>query len=437
VTAPSIVVPGATTALTRRTTLRKAFLAPWHPLVEPCWLYSLADAQRHTGVAVHHSVLNVTHHHTDVTPSFANLPEFIRRFHRDLSCSLHVLLCAERYDAPREIFDDRPTHCMRLLDAPAQASHLVYEHLNPVAAGLVARPEHMPMRTLDFSRWKAGYVEVERPPVYFSEDRPERLRLYLTPPPLLYRAFGGDLDALVHHMGRLVEDGIRALRDVRRRPPTGARALRRLHPWSEPTTLREPGGGPRPTFRSGARGIVGRRQRIDGARDTRRFRAENREARIARRDGDLERRFPYATYGMRVYHGAPVEDAPAEYAVVTRPGPTLEDVKTELAVLGPEAFREGARELVHEVRGALRDEAADIVEHDDLELCDIGLAPTVTTATRDERTPSEAHAPLVVRHRFDRRPKERPSAARLVVLRDRRRGRPPSGSSRHGSDPPV
>jgi TPR repeat protein len=42
----------------------------------------------------------------------------------------------------------------------------------------------------------AGFVEVERPSFYFGEDRPERLRLHLTPPPLLYRAFGGDLDAL-------------------------------------------------------------------------------------------------------------------------------------------------------------------------------------------------------------------------------------------------
>jgi hypothetical protein len=33
VTAAGIYVSGATTSLVRRTTLRKAFLAPWHPLV--------------------------------------------------------------------------------------------------------------------------------------------------------------------------------------------------------------------------------------------------------------------------------------------------------------------------------------------------------------------------------------------------------------------
>ena len=112
-TAPRIIVAGATMAITRRTTMRKAFLGPWHPLVEQCWLHALADAQRQTGVAVHHSTLVLSHHHTDVTPCEENLPEFLRRFHRDLSCSLHELLAKEGYDGPRELFDDRPTHLMR------------------------------------------------------------------------------------------------------------------------------------------------------------------------------------------------------------------------------------------------------------------------------------------------------------------------------------
>jgi hypothetical protein len=46
VTEPRIVVSGATTALVRRTTMRKAFLAPWDPMVEDLWLYSLAYALR-------------------------------------------------------------------------------------------------------------------------------------------------------------------------------------------------------------------------------------------------------------------------------------------------------------------------------------------------------------------------------------------------------
>ena len=237
-TAARISVRGATTALTRRTNLRKAFLAPWHPMVSAIWLYALAWAQRETGVAVHHSTLVINHHHTNVTPSDDDgLSEFTRHLHHDMSCALNTLLANERYDEPRQLFDGRPTHQLRLLDAAAQASHLVYEHLNPVAAGLVRRPGQMPVTTLDFGRWKSGPLVVERPPVFFDASRPQTLELHLTPPPLLYRAFGGDMDALVHHMSRLSEHGMRELHRARRgREPMGARALRRMHPWGEPRT---------------------------------------------------------------------------------------------------------------------------------------------------------------------------------------------------------
>jgi hypothetical protein len=272
-------------------------------------IYALGDAARETEVAVHFSGCNINHHHTDVTGTRDNLPEFTRRFHRDLSCSLHTLLCKRKYDTPRELFDDRPTHWVRLLDAPAQASRLIYDITNTVAAGLVARPEHMPMRTLDVGLWKTGYIDIARPPLYFDQSRPEIVRLYLTPPPLLYEAFGGDLDALVFHMRRLENDAIRALRGAQKRPVMGAKNVARIHPWSEPRTMREPGGNPVPTFRIGARGILGRTRRIEGACEVRAFRHAHRDTRIARRDGDLARAYPYGTYAARVYQGAPVEDA--------------------------------------------------------------------------------------------------------------------------------
>jgi len=101
-TSPRVIVAGATTAITRRTTLRKAFLGPWDPWVQQCWLYALADAQRHSGVAIHHGVLVVNHEHLTVTPSHDNLPEFVRRLHRDVSCAINTLLIAHRYDAPRD-----------------------------------------------------------------------------------------------------------------------------------------------------------------------------------------------------------------------------------------------------------------------------------------------------------------------------------------------
>jgi hypothetical protein len=75
-TATRIIVAGATTAITRRTAFRKAFLAPWHELVREIWLYSLALAQAETEVAIHHGVLVINHEHLIVTGLRDNLPEF-------------------------------------------------------------------------------------------------------------------------------------------------------------------------------------------------------------------------------------------------------------------------------------------------------------------------------------------------------------------------
>jgi hypothetical protein len=281
-TAVRIIVAGATTAITRRTTMRKAFLAPWHPGVQQAWLYALADAQRRTGVAVHHGILPITHEHLTATPEKDNLPEFTQLLHHDVSCALNTLLARERYDQPGELFDKRSAHYMRLCDAPAQSTHLVYEYLNCVAAGIVDRPEDMPGYSFDFDLWLRGHLEVPRPDFYFGKDRPEVIRLEVTPPPLLYAAFDGDMQALVYWMKRLATDGARQLRAQRKGAVLGARRVTRLHPWSEPRTLRETRGKPIPSFRIGTRGIVGQELHIQAALEVRGFRLCNREALEAR-----------------------------------------------------------------------------------------------------------------------------------------------------------
>jgi len=136
-------VSGATSAITRRCVLRKAFLAPWHPMVKDIWLYSLADAQRELTVDLNATRLAINHHHTIATPEGKVLPEFMRRVHRDTSCAINTLLAHERYDAPGEVFDDRQPHVMRLMDAPALMTQHAYDQNNCVAAGLVSRPEHI------------------------------------------------------------------------------------------------------------------------------------------------------------------------------------------------------------------------------------------------------------------------------------------------------
>lgn len=432
-TAPGIYVRGATTALTRRTVLRKAFLAPWHPLVEHFALWFLAKAQERAAVAIHASHFVVSHHHTSITPSDKDgLATFMRVFHGELSKALNALLARERYDTPREVFDDRSTHRLRLLDAAAQASHHVYEVNNTVAAGLVSNSASMPGVKLSHHHWRSGPIVVKRPPFYVDpKTNPDHMLLELSPPPELYRAFGGDMDALVHHLDRLVEHGRAQIRSARKKhaAPLGAKEVTRIHPWSEPRTLREARGRRVPTFKVGARDVAGRRVSRDAARDTKRFRALHREVRIARRDGDTTRAYPYGTYKARVHEGAPVEDGPLEGAVVTAPGATLDEVKAELAQQGADGKTnlEARHALLDEVRAAFEEEANEVVSEESVELLR-RTSHSAPPAQSDERG-------VAVRRRADPRPRDHGRPSRIVVLRDARRGRPKSTVKR-GSDPP-
>jgi hypothetical protein len=360
-----------------------------------------------------------------------------------MSCAVHTLLCRERYDAPRELFDDRSTHVMRLVDAAAQASHLVYEYTNPASAGLVKDPGDMPGRTVDFQLWKGGCIEVERPAV-FSRRRHERLVLELTPPPLLYWAFDGDMERLVYHMDRLAADSLRSIHGVRKRPVLGVKDLTRLHPWSEPRTMRETGARPVPTFRIGARGIVGHEARVHSAHEVRDFRERHRAARDARRCGDFGRPFPYGTYAMRVHHGAPTDAEPPEGAIVSMPGPLLADVKAMLAEGRHDRDRAWvcSVELLGEVRRAFVDEAQQIVEEADLDLHGPSSVRVMgVTTTQPDGEIDRKRQPAVVRHRFQKSRLSDLSDApsRLITLRDRRMGRPPSATAaeKHGIDPPA
>ena len=267
--------------------------------------------------------------------------------------------------------------------------------------------------------------------------------LEVTPPPLLYRAFGGDIDALVHHMKKAAESGIRSLRVARQGPAYGARRMRRLHPWDEPRSLRETGGQRLPSFKIGAKGIVGRQVRIDASKETSGFRRNHEDSRLARLGGDFEAEFPYGTYewGRR---GAPVQAAPPPGALVSAPGPLLVDVQAELERDRDlrTGLRQQSRLIIDEVREAFAEEAQEVVEHAGMTLSEASVVrvsvPNAADAEKGDEPGSGEHArpTVVVRHRFDRRIEQGAYAPRrVVVLRDRRRGRPAT-SGKHGDDPP-
>ena len=228
------------------------------------------------------------------------------------------------------------------------------------------------------------------------------------------------------------------------------------------------------------------------------FRKEHEEARRARKGGDFGREFPHGTYNMRVHHDAPIAEVSLG-AFVAQPGPTLEEVKQELQeqrerrerwrrqqaeaaaqqeVAGAEAAApasgdgapgggEGAsraeveqpppsrqdmiertRGLADRVKATFAEEAEVVCDCEDaayvpaeLPAEDERANPPQSSVSDDSdngRGKASTRGLVVVRHRFDRLEgdAEVAGARRLVIHRDRRKGRPAGTATRHGADPP-
>ncbi len=252
------------------------------------------------------------------------------------------------------------------------------------------------------------------------------------------RAFGGDLEALIHHMRRLSEDGIRALRDARKRAPIGAQKVQRLHPWAEPKTMAEPGGQRVPTFKIGAKGFLGYRDECQASIETSSWRKEHETCRRERLAG-RSAVFPHGTYAMRVFHGAEVA-APKADAIVAQPGPLLHEVMAELEQCQADGARDTERaQVLEQVRTAWSAEASEITAAHELDFAS-AVAPRATevnSSGSSEPADEEPRPEPEVRHRFHREHDDgRAHPRRLIVHRDRRRGRPKKKKGSGRSDPP-
>ena len=265
---------------TRRCVMRKAFLGWWDEGVDRIWVWCLAAACARCGVTVHHAVRVGSHYHLTFTVTRNNLGEFLWSLNHSMSCALNALLDERGYEAPGQIFDGRQMHVMRVLDAEAQMASLVYERLNPVEAGLADTCDGIPGVVLGPARWRAGGYEQAKPPVFFASG-PERQRLTMGPPPLLYLAFGGEVDALVHHLRKLEREGERRIRKARNgRPARTAAEVRAIDPFDEPRTGKERGRRENSVVQDRPRARREHRRRGRGAEVARDL--QSRRARMAR-----------------------------------------------------------------------------------------------------------------------------------------------------------
>ncbi|MAQ17277.1 MAG: hypothetical protein CMN30_21085 [Sandaracinus sp.] len=383
-------------------------------MVREIWLYSLADAARQTRTTVHMATLMPNHLHTDVTPSEPDLPEFAERFHTSVAKGVKRLLQMEGYDVPTSIFDGRAPHYLRLLDSGAQMSQVIYDYLNPSAAGLLANPAHMPGRALEFGAWNGDGMSIERP-VVFGSSRPAEVVLRLRPSAAVLRSFDGDVEQAIYHHRRVAREALGELRSHRSGSPLGAQKLRRLNPFDEPRTYAEPRNERIPRFRIGARGMGARQQRRQAHDELREFRRAHEAARLQRLEGHFDVEFPHGTYAMRRQHGVRVAD-PHENALLI--APAVLPVEPQEAP-SPEEVEEQRAALVNEVREAFRAEAREILEGDRIDYDGAPAGAEGSAGARPEAVTQEFDDPRAYA-------KEQPR--RVVVRRKRKRKR--------GSDPP-
>lgn len=85
--------------------MRKAVLGPWDPRVQQGWLYNLASVAADLDVDVHHTILNINHHHTFVSTKHGNMSAFLSRLHQPMSCFVNTLLQERGFDAMDHVWN--------------------------------------------------------------------------------------------------------------------------------------------------------------------------------------------------------------------------------------------------------------------------------------------------------------------------------------------
>ena len=299
-TAPSIHAAG-TYGLTVRCAFRKLFLTPFAPELHEGILYALGAAQRKTETLLHQITIEPNHMHDTVTSTKANLPDFKRLFHGEVSKFVMTFLKKHGFESPERVFGDGRSHHMRLVNSAAQLVYLHYSDVQVVKDGLTRTVDEYPGFVSDPAMMKGTVIRIARPPLYFdprTSEPYEEVRFSM--PPLLRRELGAD--RVVEHLERARRDAERAHAQARKWPVLGAERLMKQHPWAEPASPRKRNPGPIPSFRV----IDDDELEEHCAKETEHFRDAHAAARKARAKGEHEVEFPAGTYLMKVQHGANV-----------------------------------------------------------------------------------------------------------------------------------
>jgi putative transposase len=191
-TRPRIVDPGATLALSRRTTRRHFLLNPDEARqMEQVYWYCLAYAAKLHGVLVHAACLMSTHAHEVITDVHGVYPRFLETFHRNLA------LCTKAYRGwPEEVFNKDSSGVHALLTPDAIVESIAYLIANPVEAGAVRYAKDWPGAHTLPAHVGSRVICVKRPLHYFDPNNrewPEELELRVEMPVALEVDYGPEL----------------------------------------------------------------------------------------------------------------------------------------------------------------------------------------------------------------------------------------------------
>jgi hypothetical protein len=298
-TRPRIVDPGATLALSRRTTRRHFLLHPDEARqIEQIYWYCLAHAAKLHGVVVHAACLMSTHAHEVITDVRGVYPKFLETFHRNLA------LCAKAYRGwPEEVFNKRSSGVHVLLTPDAIVESIAYLIANPVAAGAVRYAKDWPGAQTLPAHVGTRVIRVKRPTHYFDPDNtewPEELELRLEMPVVLELDYGSEL-ARERIAERVRVKQHQAWNEAKRsgRSFVGPRRVLKLAHTKRAKSY-EVFGSLNPQFAAaGHRGAASQ-----AVKRLRAFKAQYGQALAAWTAGDRNACFPEGTWWMRVCHGA-------------------------------------------------------------------------------------------------------------------------------------
>ena len=304
-TRPRIVDPGATLALSRRTTRRHFLLHPdeAREMEQISW-YCLAHAAKRHGIVVHAACLMSTHAHEVITDVRGVYPKFLETFHRNLA------VCTKSLRGwPEEVFNKKSSSVHALLTPEAMIDSIAYLIANPVAAGAVRYAKDWPGAQTLPQHVGTRVIRVKRPEHYFDPKNakwPDELELRLEMPVALELDYGPEL-ARERIAERVRDKQHRAWNEARRtgRSFIGPRRLLKvLH--TKRAKSYEMFGSLNPQFAAaGHRGAA-----KQAVKRLRAFKAQYRQALQKWMAGDRNACFPEGTWWMRVCHGARCGPAP-------------------------------------------------------------------------------------------------------------------------------